>query len=134
MEERGEIPESVDEIAKFLAFFAATRAYRPLDKLSRPFSFEDIVSTIQEALREVDVSYKNPSKVIEKEIDGRKVKLRYIEDPRLGVIRVPKLPSSETVKQFYELCKDKLYYAKIAAALALAYAPALIQAEEGEEK
>jgi len=73
------VPPEVDAMAKFLAFFAATRTYRPLDKLARPFSFEDVVSTIQEALREVDVSYKNPSKVERKVIEGREVKLRYIE-------------------------------------------------------
>ena len=130
MGEHERIPEEIDEIAKFLAFFAATRTYRPLDKLSRPFSFGDIVSTIQEALREADVSYKNPSKTMKKKIEGREIELRYIEDPRVGTIRVPRLPRPETVKRFYELCRENLYYAKMAAALALTYSPYLM--ERGE--
>ena len=85
-----------------------------------------MVSTIQEALREVEVSYKNPSKVERRE--GREV--RYIEDQRVGMVRVPELPEADTVKHFFARCKEDLIFAKMAAALALSYGPTLIGGEE----
>jgi len=124
-----EVPKVVDNIARFLAFFAATRTYRPLDKLARPFSIEDVVSTIQEALREVDVSYKNASRIEKKVIKEQEVELRYIEDPRVGEVEVPRLPKADTIKRFYALCKENLMFAKMAAALALSYGPMLIKGE-----
>jgi len=48
-------------------------------------------------------------------------------------IKVPSRPPEPVVQRFLELCREDLTYAKVAAALALAYAPALIQAEEIEE-
>jgi len=125
-----QIPEEVIKMAKFLAFFAATRTYRPLDKLARPFSFEDVVSTVQEALREVDVNYNNPSIVEKKTIEGKEVEFRYIEDPRVGKIKVPRLPKPDIIERFYALCNEDLMYAKMAAALALSYGPTLVMRGE----
>ena len=115
------IPGEVRSVAYFLAFFAATRTYRPIDSLSRPFSFDDIVTAITDAMRQVVVH--KPGELITMRRGTEEYK-----------IKVPNVPSEPVVQRFLELCRKDLTYAKIAAALALAYAPALIQAEEGEEK
>ena len=113
------IPGEVRKVARFLAFFAATRTYRPIDSLSRPFSFDDVVLAITDAMRQVAVY--RPGELVEvRGLKGYKVE-------------VPSVPPEPVVQRFLELCREDLAHAKVAAALALAYAPALIKREGGEE-
>lgn len=127
-----DFPESVSEMASFLSFFAASRMYTSIDKLSRPFSIEDVINTINEVLRQISVIFENP--------DGEDVikdkRARYVIDERGGLRRkiyIPRIPSEKVVKDFIRLCSKDLNYARIAAALALAHAPRRIRELEKEK-
>jgi len=125
-------PEVVEEMASFLSFFAASRMYSPIDRLSRPFSIEDVISTVNEVLRQIVVIRENPDG--EDLIEGRRA--RYVIDERGRTRRkiyIPRIPSEETVKEFLRLCSEDLNHARVAAALALAYAPRRIRELEKEE-
>lgn len=107
-----EIKEPVKKIAGFLSFFAKARMYSPIDKLARPFSYDDVVRAIEDALRQAKVL---KDQVIERE--GKRV-----IEVRTGVyVEEPYIPSSTTLTEFLELCKNDLIYAREAAVLALAY-------------
>lgn len=127
-----DFPTPVKEMASFLSFFAASRMYAPIDKLSRPFSIEDVINTINDVLRQISVIFENPDG--EETIEGRRA--RYIIDERSGLRRkiyIPRIPSEETVKNFIQLCSEDLNYARITAALALAHAPKRVRELEKEE-
>jgi len=113
------IPHEVKEVANFLAFFAAIRSYGPIDRLSRPFSFDDVVSAITDAIRQIAV-----------QPEGGEISIRRGEEEIK--VRVPKRPSDAMIQRFLELCKEDLANAKIAAALALAHAPELVVAAGGQ--
>jgi len=115
------IPEEVRKVARFLAFFAATRTYRPIDSLSRPFSFDDVVLAITDAMRQVAVY--RPGELVEVR--------RGLEEYK---VEVPSVPPEPVVQRFLEFCREDLAHAKVAAALALAYAPVLIKRERGRER
>ena len=120
MEQEQEIPWEVKKVARFLAFFAATRTYKPIDSLSRPFSFDDVVRALTDAMRQVAVY--RPGELVDVRRGAEEYK-----------VKVPELPSDHVVQKFLSLCQEDLTYAKVAAALALAYASSLIQGSEGGE-
>ena len=115
----GFIPREVKEVADFLAFFAAIRSYGPIDRLSRPFSFDDVVSAVADAIRQIAV-----------QPEGGEISIRRGEEELK--VKVPKRPSDAVIQRFLELCKEDLANAKIAAALALAHAPELVVTAEGQ--
>lgn len=129
-------PAEVEKIARFLGFFAACRAYRPIDMLSRPFSYDDVVNTINDALRQYSVAYSTPDYTEKRKVNEHDIEIRYIR-LRIGgiekLVRLPAPPSSETVKKFLELCKEDLTYARIAASLAMTYGFRYLKEEVEEE-
>lgn len=112
------IPEEVCEIAKFLSFFAEARIYRPIDELAKPFSYEDVVKALEDALRQANVIL---TSAYEKKIGDKTVKAVKLRQDQ--EVLAPYIPKHETVKKFLELCKENLVYAQEAAALALTYRP-----------
>ncbi|OYT52860.1 MAG: hypothetical protein B6U76_09235 [Desulfurococcales archaeon ex4484_217_2] len=113
-----EIPGEVLEIAKFLSFFAEARMYKPIDELAKPFSYEDVVRALEDALRQANVLL---ASAYEKKVNDKVVRVvRLRQDQEVPAPYIPKL---ETVKKFLELCKENLVYAQEAATLALTYRP-----------
>lgn len=119
MEQERRIPWEVREVARFLAFFAATRTYRPVDSLSRPFSFDDVVRALTDAMRQVAVY--RPGELVDVRRGAEEYK-----------VKVPEIPSEHVIQKFLDLCQEDLTHAKVAAALALAHASSLIQVKEEE--
>jgi len=109
------VPQEVLEIARFLRFFARARIYWPIDRLAGAFSFDDVVRTLENALRQAKVAL-DSAEIITDESG----KTRRVVRVRDQYIPAPWIPSEKVVKTFYELCKKDLLYAKIAASLALA--------------
>ena len=129
-----DFPREIRQMARVLSFFAASRSYGHVDKLARPFSFDDVLTTVNQALRELSVIYENPAG--EETIEGKRK--RYIESERAGTtirIYVPEIPSEDTITEFLKLCQKDLKNAKITAALALAlaYSPSRMKIIEGDE-
>lgn len=118
------IPEEVSEIAKFLSFFAEARMYTPIDKLAKPFTYEDVVSALEDALRQ---AYVMVSSAYEKKVGDRTVKVVKVRQDE--EVLAPYIPKHEIVKKFLELCKKDLVYAKEAATLALTFRPKIVEGE-----
>lgn len=114
------IPGEVIEVAKFLSFFAEARMYAPIDKLAKPFTYEDVINALEDALRQASVIV---SSSYEKEIttDSGKKKVRVVKIRGEEEILAPYIPKQEVIKRFLELCKEDLTFAKEAATLSLTY-------------
>lgn len=115
-EERGVVSSEVMEIAKFLSFFADARIFSPIDRMARPFTYEDVVNALEDALRQAKVILET---AYEKEVNGRKIKV--VKTRQEKEILAPFIPRQEVVKRFLELCKSDLINSKEAALLALTY-------------
>lgn len=105
----------INEVARFLSFFKESRIYAPIDKMARPFSYDDVVSALQEAVREAVIAKENAVEVGEGEQKRRVVQVRDKKVPE------PYIPSRSTLEKFLELCKRDLTYSREAALLALAF-------------
>ncbi len=106
----------VNEVARFLSFFRECRIYRPIDMMAKPFSYVDVVTALQDAVRQAVVAKENAEEKVDEE--GRKRRVvkagdRYVPEPYI--------PSRSVLQSFLELCKEDLTYSKEAALLALAY-------------
>lgn len=113
--------EVITEIAKFLSFFAESRIYRPIDSLAKPFTYEDVVNALEDALRQANVVLESS---YEKEVgEGRKLRVVKVRGEK--EIPAPYIPRQEIVRTFLELCKKDLTYSKEAALLSLTYRPKL---------
>lgn len=110
------VSNEVVEIAKFLSFFAEARIFSPIDKMARPFTYEDVVNALEDALRQAKVILET---AYEKEVNGRR--LKFVKTRQDKEILAPFIPRQETVRRFLELCKGDLINSKEAALLALAY-------------
>lgn len=110
--------EVITEIAKFLSFFAETRVYKPIDSLARPFTYEDVVNALEDALRQANVIIESS---YEKEVEGRRLRVVRIREDR--EVPAPYIPKREVVEGFLQLCKKDLTHAKEAALLSLTYRP-----------
>jgi hypothetical protein len=86
----------VQEMSNLLAYFVKNKVYSYVDKLSRPFSYDDVIRAVADALRH--------AKAIKS------------SDPKEPV----EIPSSKSVEKFLEQCKHDLNVARKAAILALA--------------
>lgn len=112
-----EILEEVKKVAKFLGFFTEARIYGPIDKLAKPFTYNDVVSALNDALRQAKVLVETSH---EENISGRT--LRVIEASRGRKLKAPYIPGSEDLERFLELCSEDLKYAREAALLSFTYA------------
>lgn len=123
--------EEVKSVARFLGFFTEARIYGPIDKLAKPFTYNDVVSALNDALRQAKVLVETAH---EEYISGRI--LRVIEASRGRKLKAPYIPRSEDLERFLELCSDNLKYAREAALLSFTYAYfyriSPIKEEEGE--
>ena len=114
------VREIIAEIAKFLSFFAETRAYKPIDSLARPFTYEDVVNALEDALRQANVILESS---YEKEVEGRTLRVVRLRDNR--EVLAPYIPRREVVEKFLQICRENLTHAKEAALLSLTYRPRL---------
>lgn len=110
---------TIEDVAKMLHFFARARRYSLLDKLANPFSFEDVATTIYDALREAQVAL-DSAEEYEDPATRKKYKMVKVREE---MIPAPYIPARDKVETFLELCKGNLIHAKKAAALALAFPP-----------
>jgi|GEM_PF-6174926 CRISPR type I-A-associated protein Csa5 len=111
------IPEEVKEVAKFLGFFTEARIYGPVDKLAKPFIYNDVVSALNDALRQAKVLIESAR---EENVGGRTLKI--VEASRGRELKAPYIPKSEDLEKFLELCSEDLKYAREAALLSFTYA------------
>jgi len=117
------VDPAVKEISKFLGFFAAAKIYKVIDQLAHPFSYDDVVSAINEALRQARVYIDSAivAKITKKENSGEKTFEIKVVKVRDKYIKAPRLPDPSVIEKFFELCREDLVHAKIAASLAYAY-------------
>ncbi|RLG62873.1 hypothetical protein DRO02_07480 [archaeon] len=125
--------EVIDRMAGFLAFFAASKIYGPLDKLARPFDYTDIVSTINESLRYANVVKERPDKIIRKN-DKEYPCIEVRRGGRVLYVRVPIIPSHAVVKRWLDMCKGEEGFNVARETVALAFAKMFSYLFEAEEK
>lgn len=78
----------VQEMSALLAYFVKNKVYSYVDKLSRPFSYDDVMRAVADALRHARaIKGSNPTEPVE-------------------------IPSSESVEQFLEQCRQDLNIAR----------------------